>query len=106
MDFVHRALRNLGGDTPTNRELATFIAKQESELKKARPETRYSSDHCQTVVKQPTKKAQKEFDGELDSEFTTWKMDVEIYFEYYEQAFANEKDTISWIGSILQGKAQ
>jgi hypothetical protein len=32
-------------------------------------------------------------------------MDVEIHFEYYKQAFANEKDRISWIGSILKGKA-
>jgi hypothetical protein len=33
-------------------------------------------------------------------------MDVEIHFEYYEQEFANEKDRISCIGSILKGKAQ
>jgi hypothetical protein len=33
-------------------------------------------------------------------------MDVEIDFEYYEQEFANEKDKISWIESIPQGKAQ
>jgi hypothetical protein len=105
VDFFRRALRNLGRDTPANRELAIFIANQELELEKARAKKRHSSGRCQTAVKQPTWKAPKEFDGELDSDFTTWKMDVEIHFEYYEQEFANEKDRISCIGSILKGKA-
>jgi hypothetical protein len=106
VDFFHRPLRNLGGDTSANREWTIFIANQELELEKATAEKRHSSDRFQTVVKRPTRKALKEFDGELDSDFTTWKMDVEIHFEYYEQEFANEKDRISYIGSILKGKAQ
>jgi hypothetical protein len=65
------------------------------DLEKARAEKRHSSDRFQTVVKRPTRKALKEFDGELDSDVTTWKMDVEIHFEYYEHEFANEKDKIS-----------
>jgi hypothetical protein len=36
VDFFRRALRNLGGDTPANREWASFIANQELELQKAR----------------------------------------------------------------------
>jgi hypothetical protein len=86
--------------------LAIFIANQELELEQARAEKTHSSDRFQTVVKRTTRKPPKEFDGELDSDFTTWKMDVEIHFEYYEQEFANEKDRISWIGSILKGNAQ
>jgi hypothetical protein len=31
-------------------------------------------------------------------------MDVEIYVEYYEPEFADGKDRISWIGSILNWK--
>jgi hypothetical protein len=106
VDFFRRALRNLGGNIHANRELAIFFANQELELEKARAQKRNRSDRVQTVVKRPTRKAPKEFDGELDSDFTTWKMDVEIHFEYYEQEFTNEKDRISWIGSILKEKAQ
>jgi hypothetical protein len=59
---------NLGGDTSANRELAIFITNQELDLEKARAENRYSSDCFQTVVKEPTRKAPNEFDGELDSD--------------------------------------
>jgi hypothetical protein len=75
------------------------------ELEKARTEKRHSSDCVQTAVKRPTGIALKEFDGELNEDFTTWKIDVEIHFEYYKSEFTNEKDKVSWIGSILKGKA-
>jgi hypothetical protein len=105
VDFFRRALRNLDGDTPANRKLVIFIANQELDLGKARAEERHSSDHFQTVIQQPTRNVPKEFYGEIDSDFRTWKMHVEIHLEYYEQEFANQKDRISWIGSILIGKA-
>jgi hypothetical protein len=49
-------------------------------------------------------KAPKEFDIELDLDFTAWKMDVEIHCKYYKQEFSNEEDRISWLGSILKRK--
>jgi hypothetical protein len=51
--------------------MAIFNANQELDLEKARAETRYSSDHFQTVVKRPIRKAPNEFDAELDSDFMT-----------------------------------
>jgi hypothetical protein len=103
VDVFQRSLQNLGGDTSGNREFAMCIATKELDLEKPRGEKRHSTDRFLIVVKRPTRKAPKEFHGELDSDFTTWKMDVEIDFEYYEQEFANEKDRMSWIGSILKG---
>jgi hypothetical protein len=105
MNLFCRALRNVCGDTPANRELAIFIPNAELELEKARAEKRHSSDRFQTVVKRPIRKAPEEFDSLLNSDFTTRKIDMDINFEYYEQEFTNEKDRISWIGSILRGKA-
>jgi hypothetical protein len=75
--------------------LAIFIANQELELDKARAEKRHRSDRFQIVVKQPTRIAPNEFYGELESDFTTSRMNVDIHFEYYEQEFTNKKDKIS-----------
>jgi hypothetical protein len=75
--------------------LAIFIAKQELELEKSRATKRYSSGRFQTVVKRPTRKVLNKFDSELDSDFTTWKMNVELHFEYYDQEFANKKNRVS-----------
>jgi hypothetical protein len=69
VDFFRRALRSLGGDTPVNREMAVFIANQELELEKARAEKQATLDRFQSIVKRPTRKAPKEFDGKLDSDF-------------------------------------
>jgi hypothetical protein len=58
------------------------------------------------MVKQPTRTAPKELDSKLDSDFMAWEMEVEIHFKYYKQEFANEEDRISWLGSILNRKAE
>jgi hypothetical protein len=50
--------------------MAVFIANEELELKKARAEKQAISDRFQSIVKQRTRKAPKEFDKELDSDFT------------------------------------
>jgi hypothetical protein len=71
MDFLYRARRNIGGNRPANHELAIFFANQELELEQARANNRHTSDRFQIVVKRPTRKASKEVDSELDSDFTT-----------------------------------
>jgi hypothetical protein len=65
--------------------LAIFIAYQDFELQKARGQKRHSSSRIQLLVKQPTRKAPKDFEIELDSDFTTLKIDVKIHGKYYEQ---------------------
>jgi hypothetical protein len=80
IEFFHRAHRNLGGDTPVNRELANCVANQELEIETARPEQRLSPNHFQIVVKQPTRTELTEIGGELDSDLSTWKMGLEIHF--------------------------
>jgi hypothetical protein len=104
-DFFRRALQSLGGDSPSNREMAVFIANQDLELEKIRSEQRAGPDQFQTTVKWPTRKLPRTFDGELESDFTTWKQEVESYFQYYQKEFTVETDKISWIEGILKEKA-
>jgi hypothetical protein len=104
-DFFRRALRSLGGDSPSNREMAVFIANQDLELEKIRSEQRAGPDQFQTTVKWPTRKLPRIFDRELESDFTTWKQEVESYFQYYRKEFTVETDKISWIEGILKEKA-
>jgi hypothetical protein len=68
-----------------NPGVSNLYCHQELDLEKARAKNRHCADCFQIVVKGPTWTVPKEFDSELDSDFTTWKMDMEIHFEYYEQ---------------------
>jgi hypothetical protein len=96
-DFFRRAQRILGGDSPSNREMAVFIANHDLELDQIRSEQKPGPDHFQTTVKQPTRKLPRTFDGELESDFTTWTQEVESYFQYYRKEFTVETDKVSWI---------
>jgi hypothetical protein len=104
-DFFWQALRSLWGDSPSNRDMAVFIANQDLDLEKIRSEQRAGPDQFQTMVKRPTRKLPRTFDGKLDSDFTTWKQEVESYFQYYPKEFTVETDKISWTVGILKKKA-
>jgi hypothetical protein len=106
LDYFKRVLRNLGGDSPDNRQVAIMLADKEMELEKASQPSLFSSaDLSHTTIKRPTRKPPRSFDGELESDFTTWKHEVESYFRYYKKEFANEEDKISWIEGVLKDKA-
>jgi hypothetical protein len=103
VDFFRRALQCLSGDTPANREMGVVIANQALELEKARPKKQASLDRFQSIVKRLTRKTPKEFDGKLDSDFTSWKMDLEIYVKYYKQEFAkNRIESLGWGVSLKE----
>jgi hypothetical protein len=75
--FFQQALRSLGGASRSNREIAVFIVNYDLELEKIRSEQRASPDQFQTMVKWPTRKLPRTFDGELESDITTWKQELE-----------------------------
>jgi hypothetical protein len=71
-DFLRQALRRLGEESLSNRDMAIFIANQDLELQKVRSAQRAGAEQFQTPVKRPTRKLPRRFDGELESDFTTW----------------------------------
>jgi hypothetical protein len=83
-----------------------MLIHKEMELEKASQPSLFSSaDLSHTRVKRPTYKPPRSFDRELESDFITWKHEVETYFHYYKTEFANEEDKISWIEGVLKCKA-
>jgi hypothetical protein len=59
----------------------------------------------ETISKRPTKRPPGAFDGEIKSDFTSWKQAVETHFDYYWAEFSREEDKISWLEGILKDKA-
>jgi hypothetical protein len=57
------------------------------------------------LAKRPPNKALQVFDGEIKSDFSSWKQEVETYFTYYEFKFDREEDQISWVEGLLKDKA-
>jgi hypothetical protein len=83
-----------------------MLVDKEMELEKASQLSHFSSaDLSHTMVKRPTRKPPRSFDIELESDFITWKHEVESYFRYYKKEFANKEDKISWIKGVLKDKA-
>jgi uncharacterized protein YydD (DUF2326 family) len=58
-----------------------------------------------TIAKQPTRQPRRVFDGEIKSDYSSWKRQVESYLVYYSKEFSREKDKISWMEGILKEKA-
>jgi hypothetical protein len=59
----------------------------------------------ETISKRPTKQPPGAFDGEIKSDFTSWKQPVETHFDYYRAKCSKEHDQISWLEGILKDKA-
>jgi hypothetical protein len=95
-------VQRLGGDNPENRTLAAEITdKQMGVVQQTAPLNRSQK----ALAKRPPKKAPRVFDGEIKSEFSSWKQEVENYFTYYEFEFDREEDKISWVDGVLKDKA-
>jgi hypothetical protein len=45
------------------------------------------------------------FDGEIKSDYSSWKREVELYFVYLSKEFSREMDKISCMEDILKEKA-
>jgi hypothetical protein len=59
----------------------------------------------ETISKRPTKRPPGAFNGEIKSDFTSWKQAVENHVDYYRAKFSREEDKISWLEGILKDKA-
>jgi hypothetical protein len=49
----------------------------------------------ETISKRLTKRPPGAFDGEIKSDFTSWKQAVETHFDYYQAEVSRESDKIS-----------
>jgi hypothetical protein len=105
MAYYERSKQLLGADTPLNRVMAKSMADQEimrrqiTKLAKVVTEKSMSS-----IFKRLTRRPPPAFDGESQSNFSTWKEEVESYFDYYEKEFLKGSDKIAWIEGILSRK--
>jgi hypothetical protein len=59
----------------------------------------------ETISKKPTKRLRGVLDGEIKSDFTSWKQAVKTDFDYYWAKFSREEDMISSREVILKDKA-
>jgi hypothetical protein len=59
----------------------------------------------ETISKRPTKRSLDACDGEIKSDFTSWKQAVKSHFDYYWADFSKEEYKISWVEGILKHKA-
>jgi hypothetical protein len=85
--------------------MAIIIADEDLELAKVRMAQKSGSQLRQTIIQRPARKTAGPFDGGVDSDWTTWKMEVESYFRYFKAEFSNEEDRISWIERIYKNEA-
>ena len=102
--YFEKARRVLGKDTKKNRFMAMTMTDGEM-LRRKLTALAKDSDKPATMAKRPVRKAPRNFDGEIKSDFTSWKREVESYFRYYSHEFRRESDRISWIEGILKDKA-
>jgi hypothetical protein len=101
-EYYSNILQRLGSDTFSNRELAKELADKQATLIQNTAPTKQTME---TISKRPTKWPPGAFDGEIKSDFTSWKQAVETYFDYYRAEFSREDDKISWLEGILKDKA-
>jgi hypothetical protein len=59
----------------------------------------------ESISKRRTKRPPGAVDGEIKSDFTSWKQAVKTQFKYYRAEFSWENDKISWLEGILKDKA-
>jgi hypothetical protein len=106
MTYYTKTQYLLGEDTANNRFIAKTITDQEI-LRRQMVTLSKSmiTDRTTIVVKQPTRKVPRSFDGDVKSDFTAWKREVESYFLYYSKEFVKDGDRISWMEGILKEKA-
>jgi hypothetical protein len=58
-----------------------------------------------TIAERRTRKPLRVCDGEIKSDYSSWKGEVESYFVYYSTEYSRETDKISWMEGILNKKA-
>jgi hypothetical protein len=99
--YYSNILQCIGGDTFSNGELAKELADKQATLIQNTAPTKPT---LETISKRPTKRPPGSFDGEIKSDFTTWKQAVEIHFDYYQAEFSRQDDKISGLEGILKDK--
>jgi hypothetical protein len=95
-------LQRLGSDTFSNRELAKEFADKQTALVK---DTTPAKQNFRTIIKRRTKRPLGAFDGEIKSDYPSWKQVVKLHFDYYRAEFIREEDKICWLEGILKDKA-
>jgi hypothetical protein len=101
-EYYSNILQRLRSDTFSNRQLAKELADKQGTLIQ---NTALTKQTMETICKRPTKRPPGAFDGEIRSDFTSWKQAVETQFDYYQAEFSREEDQISWLEGILKDKA-
>jgi hypothetical protein len=102
IEYYLNLVQRLRGDNPENRMLAAEITdKQLGVVQQTAPLNRSQK----ALAQRPPKKALRGFDGEIKSEFSSWKQKLETYFTYNEFEFDREEDKISWVEGVLKDKA-
>jgi hypothetical protein len=102
IEYYLNVMQCLGGGNPENRKLANTITdKQIGLVQQAAPLGRSQI----TLAKRPPKRGLRAFDGEIKSEFASWKQEVETHFLYYDNEFNREVDKISCVEGVLKDKA-
>jgi hypothetical protein len=83
-EYYSNILQRLGSDTFSNRELAKELADKQATLIQNTAPTKQTME---TISKRPTKRPTGAFDGEIKSDFTSWKQAVENHCDYYRAKF-------------------
>jgi hypothetical protein len=102
IEYNLNVIQRLGGDNPENRKLANAITDKQMGLVQQAALLGRSQI---TLAKRPPKRALRASDGEIKSEFSSWKQEAATYFLYYDYEFDREEDKISWVEGVLKDTA-
>jgi hypothetical protein len=95
----------LGERNPHNTFVAKAMADQEILRQQMLNITSNVNPSQSTIIaQQHIPKPPRDFDGQIKSDYFTWKRTTESYSVYYSKEFSREKEKISWMEGIFKEK--